>query len=239
VRELWTALEERVGADGLAWLHEATAEVAREPAAVRRRFPAAGRNVGREPLDPERDPADVHAWTVDDAARALLLAALGDRVEAELPELYRYGDAAERRGLLRALPYLPVGDRALGLIDDAIRTNDTRLIAAALGPYATAHLDDAAYDQAVLKCVFVGVPIAPLDGLPGRATPNGARMLAAFVHERVAAGRDVPDEVWDVIDRHPPEAELRAIEAELESPFEDRRRAAERALQAKQGGGVR
>jgi hypothetical protein len=132
-----------------------------------------------------------------------------------------------------------VGGRAAGLVDDAIRANDTRLIAAALGPYATAHLDDAAYDQAVLKCVFVGVPIAPLDGLPGRATAGTARMLAAFVHERVAAGRDIPAEVWDVIDRFPPHTELAAIEAELQSAFPDRREAAERALRHHHNGGVR
>ena len=155
---------------------------------------------------------------------------MGERAEGELAELYRYGDAAERRGILRALPFLELGDRGLFLTDDAIRTNDTRLIAAALGPYATEHLPDAGYDQAVLKCVFVGVPITGLDGIPERVTPDGARMLAAFVHERVAAGRDVPAEVWTVIDKYPHAEEIAAIEQELESPFEDRRAAAERAL---------
>jgi hypothetical protein len=241
MRDLWGALEERVSPEALAWVRESVAEIEADPAAVRIRFPMAGRKAGRGPLDPDASPDDVHAWTIDDAARTLLLVALGDRVEAELAELYRFGDAAERRGLLRALPYLPVGDRAMGIVDDAIRTNDTRLVAAALGPYATEHLDDAAYDQAVLKCVFIGVPIAPLDGLPARATAETARMLAAFVHERVAAGRDIPAEVWDVIDRHPPTAELAAIEAERESEFADRREAAERALAGRLGiksGGV-
>jgi hypothetical protein len=55
-------------------------------------------------------------------------------------------------------------------------------------------------------------------------------MLAAFVLERVAAGRDVPVEVWAVIDRFPPQADVAAIERELKSPFDDRRAAAERAL---------
>ena len=230
MRDLWGALEERVSPEALAWVRESVAEIEADPAAVRTRFAMAGRKAGRGPLDPGAGPDDVHAWTIDDAARTLLLVALGDHVEAELADLYRFGDAAERRGLLRALPYLPVGDRATGIVDDAIRTNDTRLVAAALGPYATEHLDDAAYDQAVLKCVFIGVPIAPLDGLPGRATGETARMLAAFVHERVAAGRDIPAEVWDVIDRHPPAAELAAIEAERSSEFPDRREAAARAL---------
>jgi hypothetical protein len=189
---------------------------------------------GRARPPPAPAPHDVHAWTVDDAARTLLLAALGPGVLDELDDLYRFGDAAERRGLLRALPYLEIAEGAIGLVDDAIRSNDTRLIAAALGPYATAYLDPDGYDQAVLKCVFVGVPITPLDGLAERATPEGARMLAAFVHERVAAGRDVPAEVWRVIDRFPPEAELRSIEAELESRYPDRREAAEHALAARE-----
>jgi hypothetical protein len=235
---LWPALEQRTAPEALDWVREAVGEVEADPAAVRTRFPMAGRKAGRAPLDPDASPDDVHAWTIDDAARTLLLVALGDGVEAELADLYRFGDAAERRGLLRALPYLPVGDRAMEIVDDAIRANDTRLVAAALGPYATARLDDAAYDQAVLKCVFIGVPIAPLDGLPARATAETARMLAAFVHERVAAGRDIPAEVWDVIDRNPPAEELAAIEAERGSEFADRREAAERALAHHDQGGV-
>jgi hypothetical protein len=220
-------LEDRVSPEALAWLQEAAADVAQEPARIATRFPAVGRKVGRGPLDPGADPDDVHAWTVDDAARTVLLQALPDPAQ-ELRDLYRYGDAAERRGILRALEYLDTD--AVDLVEDAIRTNDTRLIAAALGPYATANLSDAAYDQAVLKCVFVGVPITPLHGLH-RVTPDGARMLAAFVHERVAAGRDVPAEVWIVIDRHAPAEEIAAIEAELDSPYEDRRAAARRTIE--------
>lgn len=230
MKDLSAALEERAKPEGLEWLRETSAAVAADPAVLRSKFAMVGRKVGRDPLDPADDPADVWAWTIDDAARVLLLQAAGERAEAELAELYRFGDAAERRGVLRALPYLDLGDRGLGLVDDAIRTNDTRLIAAALGPYATQHLSDAQYDQAILKCVFVGVPITGLDGIPERVTPDGARMLAAFVHERVAAGRDLPPEVWTVIDRYPDADEIAAIEAELQSPFEDRRAAAERAL---------
>jgi hypothetical protein len=230
MRDLAAALEARAKPEGLEWLRETSAAVAADAGALRSRFAMVGRKVGREPLDEGADPSDVWAWTVDDAARVLLLMAAGERAEAELAELYRFGDAAERRGVLRALPYLDIGDRGLGLVDDAIRTNDTRLIAAALGPYATEHLSDEQYDQAVLKCVFVGVPITGLDGIPSRVTPDGARMLGAFVHERVAAGRDLPPEVWTVIDKYPPADEIAAIEAELQSPFDDRRAAAERAL---------
>ena len=135
------ALEETARPRGRATgCAESVAAVAADPAAVRSRFPIAGpQDRPRPAADPDADPDDVHAWTVDDAARILLLAALGDRVEDELAELYRFGDAAERRGLLRALPYLPRRRPRRGLVDDAVRTNDTRLVAAALGPYATEH----------------------------------------------------------------------------------------------------
>lgn len=228
--DLWALLHERTSAGGIAWLEEKTGAAAEDPAVAALAFPAVGREVGRGTLDPASDPDDVHAWTLDDAGRALLLLAVGDRVGEEIGGLYRHGDAAERRGVLRALPFLPVGGSALWAVEDALRTNDARLVAAAMGPYAFSHLDDAALAQAVLKCVFIGIPVSPLGELEDRATPDLSRMLAGYVHERVAAGRDVPAEVWKIIDLHPPARELDGISAELDHPVEDRRRAAERAL---------
>jgi len=229
---MWSRVAARTSPEGLAWLRETTSELFSRPAEIHVRFPMVSRKLGRVQLDPDAAPGDPHAWMLDDAARTLLLRALGDGVLDELEELYRYGDAAERRGLLRALPHLPIGGQAVWIVEDAIRTNDTSVIAAALGPYATAHLSDAMYDQAVLKCAFVGVPLAPLHGL-ARVTADGARMLAALVHERVAAGRDVAPELGEVIDRHHPSVELAAIAEELNSPFADRRAAAERALEGR------
>jgi hypothetical protein len=232
---LWAALRARTDPGRVAWLQGAVEEVGRHPPAIRSLFPAVGRELGRGPLHPDRDaaPAEERGWTVDDAGRALLLLALGDRVADEAPELYRYGDTAERRAVIRALGVLPTGDWAVELVEDAIRTNDPRLIAAALGPYALARLDEASLNQAVLKCVFVSIPLADLEGLQDRVTPRLSRMLADYAHERVAAGREVPADVWPVIGRYPPRDRLAAIEAELHHPFDDRRRAAAAALAAR------
>jgi hypothetical protein len=230
--ELRAALERRVAPERLAWLDEGLGAIRRQPAAVRTRFPAAGRALGRAQLDPGAPAGDLHAWRIDDAARALLLVALGEHVVDELPGLYRYGDPAERRGVLRALPLLPIGDAGLPLVADALRSNDLGLIAAALGPYAFGRLSDAAIAQAVLKCAFVGVPLAGLEGLAGRVTPALASMLAAYALERVVAGRDVPGDVWPLIARYPAEEELAAIRAELDHPVAERRQAARAALDA-------
>ncbi|NED30231.1 EboA domain-containing protein, partial [Streptomyces anulatus] len=75
-----------------------------------------------------------------DSVRSLLL------VEARAPlssvtRLYEQGAAAERRAVLLTLHRLDLGDTALPLVEDALRANDTRLVAAAVGPYAADHLD--------------------------------------------------------------------------------------------------
>ncbi|MFC4022099.1 EboA domain-containing protein [Micromonospora sp. GCM10011542] len=176
------------------WLDAALRRVAVEPDAISRLFPAAGRRCGRTALP------DAPGWTADDAARVLLLTALPAEHARYADTLYRHGDAAERRAVLRALPLLPVGGAGVPLLHDAIRTNDTRLVAAALGPYAR-HLDPADWRQAVLKCVFTGVPLAAVADLDERADGELAAMLAALAAERHAAGREMPADATELLDR--------------------------------------
>jgi hypothetical protein len=101
-------LDARLDGPAAAWLAESVTAVRDDPTAVRTRFPAAGRRVGRALLDPAADPGDPFAPTVDEAARVRLLAACGDAAADELDGLYRFGDAAERRAVLRALDVLEV-----------------------------------------------------------------------------------------------------------------------------------
>lgn len=177
------------------WLTEALRRIGSEPAAIGRLFASAGRRCGRGPLPELPD------WTADDAARVLLLTALPPaEVPGEVEALYRYGDGAEKRAVLRALPMLPIGDAGVPLLRDAIRTNDTRLVAAALGPYAD-RLDQAAWRQAVLKCVFSGIPLAVVHRLDERADGELAIMLAGLAEERRAAGRDMPADATALLDR--------------------------------------
>ncbi len=114
-----------------------------EPQRIVVLFPAAGRAVGRAPIEPETDPLGLRHGTVDDRARAELVGALlaalpPARAAPQLADLYRYGDDAERRGVLCGLNAAPdaaarVETVGLELVADALRTNDPRLVAAALG----------------------------------------------------------------------------------------------------------
>lgn len=202
--ELRAAVDAALSEAGRDWLTGALARVAGQPSHIRSAFPVAGRRCGRGILGGGRD---LRGWTLDDGARALLLIALPyppGQLTSEVTYLYESGDAAERRGVLRALALLPVGSAALPLVQDALRSNDSRLICAALGPYGARHLDDHGYRQAVLKCVFTGIRLSDVYGIPERADPELDRMLMDYARERAAAGRDIPPDVWTITAAHRP-----------------------------------
>jgi len=181
------------------WLAEARAAVQADPGAIEDLFPVARRHCGDAPLPGGGPPAD-------EAVRAELLAALPfaePELSAALGTLYAHGDAAERRGVLHALALLEprLGPAALPLVEDALRTNDPRLVAAALGGYAARHLAPAVYRQGVLKCVFMGIPLADVAGMNERCDAELVRMLTDFAAERTAAGRQVPPDILPVLER--------------------------------------
>ncbi|MFI5930729.1 EboA domain-containing protein [Actinoplanes sp. NPDC051494] len=165
------------------WLTDAVARVRADPDAAGSLFARAGRKLGRQPV------AD--GWTAAEAGRVVLLLALDD--PERVARLYWQGDPAERLAVLRALPLLDIGAAGVPLAEDALRTNDKRLVAAALGPYA-GHLDDATWRQGVVKCVFMGIPLAVVDRLEERADDTLTGMLTALAVEREAAGRAMPED---------------------------------------------
>ncbi|MDT0613193.1 EboA domain-containing protein [Streptomyces lancefieldiae] len=189
--DLRAALAAELGGAARAWLDQALDEAAAHPgthgplSVWELRLAEAGRRCG---------PAHV------DAARVLVLHAARADTDA-LTRVYSQGTADERRAVLHALPHLVPGPDALPLVEDALRTNDTRLVAAALGPYAARHLDAHQWRQAVLKCLFTGVPVDHVADLARRARADTelARMLADYAAERTAAGRTVPEDLHRVL----------------------------------------
>ncbi|SDJ94400.1 hypothetical protein SAMN04487820_10386 [Actinopolyspora mzabensis] len=208
--ELRAALDERIDEAAGRWLDEALADIATGMRAIGTLFPAAGRKCGRGPLVDDVAAVEsetLRSWNSEDAVRALLLTALpltGAELGTEISALYRYGDAAEKRGVLRGAGVLreepELVDSVLPLVRDALRSNDTGLIAAGMAEFGAEHLDAPAYRQGVLKCVFLGIPLRDVFGLPERADSELARMLTDYARERSAAGREIPNDVWLVVD---------------------------------------
>ncbi|GAA4684977.1 EboA domain-containing protein [Nocardioides nanhaiensis] len=180
-----------------AGLDDLVAQVGADPRRLDRVFPAAARRTARGPL--EQHPQVL----AQDAVRVALLVAAApalddDDLLTELRSLYRVGDSDEKRAVLLALPGAPDGLVAVDLLEDALRTNDTRLVAAAMGPHAR-HLDDSAWRHGVLKCLFTGVPVSAVTHLRERADDELAAMAERFAAERRAAGRPVPDDLHTVL----------------------------------------
>ena len=88
-----------------------------------------------------------------------------------------------------------VAATGIELVADALRTNDPRLVAAALGPFAAQQLDQHGWRHGVLKALFMGIPLEVVAGLEQRADPELARMAAALIAERQAADRVVSDDM--------------------------------------------
>lgn len=223
-----TEFDRALTAYGRDWLAAAVARVRERPGAIDTVFPAAARSCGRTPLP--------GGGTVDEQARLRLLRALpADRFAERVTALYRYGDAAEKRAVLRALPALEdrLGDAGVDLVLDALRGNDTRLISAALNTYAARRLGDRDYRHAVLKALFTGLEPGPDLGLAQRYDADLARMVSDFARERVAAGRDAPDAAIRLLARaaEPPDW----LAAELSAADPHRRAAAQRARAALDG----
>ena len=181
----------------MGWSDDARHAVAADADAVLSLFPAAARHARAE----GRDGQEV---------RVELLEAVpgeADAVGRVVTTLYQRGDTAEKQAVLAALTTLDrptrtragVGDALLPVVRDALRTNDTRLVAAALGPYAAAHLDAAAWRQGVVKAIFMGIDLDAVADLEARTDDELRRMVRDYVAERRAAGREVPADAWRIL----------------------------------------
>ncbi|AND15400.1 EboA domain-containing protein [Rathayibacter tritici] len=187
------------------WTTAARVAVLERPSRIERFFPTAGREAGREPVRPAEDPQGLVHGTHDDAARAALVqsaaqALTDDDLAVLLLRLYRGADGAERRGVLAGLNALAGPGPAttavgLELTADALRANDTRLVAVAMGPFARGHLDAHAWRHGVLKLVFLGIPLAAVAGLQERSDAELRAMAERFADERRAAGRPLPNDL--------------------------------------------
>jgi hypothetical protein len=209
-----------------AWLDAQIAALAQDPsdAALEIALGMVPRKLGKAELTlGEADLAaaekaipgwDPRGWSVTDAARILLLSGLsagGKPFAARFRALCRTADVAELATLYRGLPLYPDPAALEEQVGEGLRSNMRGVFEAIAhrNPYPKAHFDDHRWNHMVLKALFIGSPLAPVQGLDERANPELARIMCDFAHERWAAGRPVPFEIWRCVG---PFAEGQAID---------------------------
>lgn len=235
-------------ADAVEWLDGVTAEVA--AGAPERffftRFSLAQRRFGKGdlPLEPAdfvdarvaREGWDPTGLTCDQAARACIALALPsadpDRWLATLDKAFDSADVGEAVALYRALPLLPHPDRLVRRCAEGVRSNMRAVFEAVAlrSPYPAERLDDGAWNQMVLKALFIGSELARIRRLDERANERLARMLADYAHERWAAGRPVSPELWRCVGAHADDEAMNDLARVLSQGDEAERRAAALAL---------
>ena len=208
-------LEAVSGAPTAATVQSALAAVDREKDTLAARLAFGKLSLHVRPIPLETGESEhgqlkpVHSWievpeyfTQDIAARLTFLVGLSELLApAELRDvvttLYRTGSDREQISVLRALPFLPGGQSLVELAREASRTNDVAVFSALAcdSTYPTRHLPDPAFEQLVLKALFMGVPLTRIVHVESRVTAELQRMIGDFADERRAAGRAVPSDV--------------------------------------------
>jgi hypothetical protein len=202
-------------AEACAWLRgrldEHAAGFQRRPfyydfSGVSRHFPKRARVVASpEQLAAlsERVPGfTVAGWDVFRLARVVLLEALGEQdgetflgtVEA----LLNTADFREEASIYSAIPLLPLPDRLVEAARDGLRSNivDVYDAIALDNPFPAAHFTDEAWNQMVLKALFINRPLHRIVGLDRRRNAELSAAVSYLAHERWAAGRTIPSEAW-------------------------------------------
>ncbi len=206
-------LDRRLDDAGRTWLRDAAAPFAAggTDRDLFRSVSLVSRKLGKAPLAlddaelavaaaarPRWDPA---SWTIDQAARIRLLLAAAADVDAfvgRLDQLCATADVDELVAFYRGLPLYPQPTRHRLRAAEGLRSNMLVVFEAVAhrNPYPAEQLSEDAWNQMVLKALFVGITLDPIVGLDERANARLARMLGDYAHERWAAGRPVSPELW-------------------------------------------
>ncbi len=143
---------------------------------------------------------DLSDWSRSDAARAAVLLSLppGPMAVETVLRLHQSADLGEHVALVRALFLLPDAQALMHLAREAIRSNMRDVFAAMSqrNPYPAEHCDEIAWNQMVVKCLFVDLPLGTIIGLDRRVNPALAGMIVDLAKERKAAKRFLSPEAW-------------------------------------------
>ena len=216
----------RVEPAALAWLDDRAKTIATgDKKALFLGFGMVPRKVGKADLalteaelaqaEAARPGWNPRGWSLDQLARTFLVLSFPSDDAAlyvqTLDQLFQAGEVGELVSLYQALPLLPNPASHVLRTAEGIRSNIKSVFCAIAhqNPYPAEQLNDEQWNQLVLKCLFIDVPLDPLIGLDRRANAKLMTTLIDFAHERRAAHRPIPPDLWRCVG---PFADERALD---------------------------
>lgn len=230
---LHNCVSRQISDQGLSWLKEKRNQIAQK--ATQRvfytTFSGVPRYTGKQQLilstedllaaETIRPGWNPQHWSVDQATRTLIVLSL-PHADVEkylwiLEQVFTTADVGELIALYQSLPLLPHPEKHCARAAEGVRSNMTTVFnAVALrNPYPADYFDDLAWNQMILKAVFVGSPLYRIQGSDRRANPKLAKMLVDYARERWAAKRSVTPELWRFVGYS--ETELQALARVLQA----------------------
>ncbi|MDO3383493.1 EboA domain-containing protein [Gilvimarinus algae] len=145
---------------------------------------------------------DMRAWNQLELLRVALVTARSDlesdAFAADFEAQFVYADEGETCALYRALPFLPGPERFVWRAGEGCRTNMLNVFSAIAldSPYPAAHFGDTAWNQLVMKALFLELPLWRIAELDSRLSAELTRMALDFAEERESAGRVLNPGLW-------------------------------------------
>lgn len=147
----------------------------------------------------------VNGWTADRLGRAYLLMNLDSSAKESyfksIENLFLAAEMGELVALYSALPLLAYPEIWVKRCSEGIRSNIGDVLAAIMyhNPYPAKYLDQAAWNQLILKAFFTDKDINKITGVDERTNKDLAYIISDYAHERWAAGRELNPLMWRMV----------------------------------------
>jgi len=159
----------------------------------------------KEKLSAIRGGISVDGWAIDRLCRVWLLLQLDtvdkDKYFRTMENLFLSAEMNELVALYSALPLLAYPEMWAKRCAEGIRSNIAGVLEAIMlyNPYPAENLEQAAWNQMVLKAFFTEKQVHLINGFDARANKELAYTLADYAKERWAAGRKVNPMLWRLV----------------------------------------
>jgi len=146
-------------------------------------------------------------WTIDRLSRVWVLTQYQDvdqdKYFRTIENLFSTAEMNEQVALYSALPFLYYPQLWVKRCAEGIRSNIGIVLEAIMyhNPYPAENLPEAAWNQMVLKAFFTDKQVNKIFGLDNRANKELARILIDYARERHAAGREINNMLWYLVEK--------------------------------------
>jgi hypothetical protein len=149
-----------------------------------------------------RKDLSIKDWSNDRLSRVWLIMQVHpkdkEKYISSIENLFLNAEMGELVALYSSLPVLAFPSSWKKRCAEGIRSNIGQVLEAIIcnNPYPSEQLDEAAWNQLVLKAIFTEKPVLEITGLKNRMNKTLTQSLSDYAHERWAAHRTVNPLLW-------------------------------------------